>query len=117
MLLAVAAWLFLVLLKCNAEGWTVWRMLGIGSLLGIGYTIDLGAGPMLCLTIGVMLILEPAGRRLLPLAILAGLPWFLLHHVVNYRIGGTFMPGRRRAGVYFCVAGSGCSMHPTSPAT
>ncbi len=92
LLLAAAAWLFLVLLKCNQEGWTSRRMLGIGSLLGISYTIDLGAGPMLCLTIGSLLALESGSRRRLPLAILAGLPWFIFHHFVNYRIGGTFIP-------------------------
>jgi hypothetical protein len=92
LLIAVAAWLFLVLIKCNQEGWTVWRTLGIGSLLGIGYTIDLAAGPMLCVTIGAMLLLERTSRRRFALVVLAGLPWFLFHHIVNYRMGGTFGP-------------------------
>jgi hypothetical protein len=47
---------------------------------------------MLCLTIGCLLLLERASRRQLVLAILAGLPWFAFHHVVNYRMGGTFGP-------------------------
>ncbi len=92
LLLAVAAWLFLVLIKCNQDGWTVWRMFGVGALLGIGYTIDLAAGPMLCVTIGCMLLLERASRGRFALVVLAGLPWFLFHHVVNYQTGGTFGP-------------------------
>jgi hypothetical protein len=64
----------------------------LGTLAGIGYTIDLGAGPMLVLALVAYLVL--ATRRTLVLAqfALAAFPWFMLHHAVNFAIGGTFCP-------------------------
>jgi hypothetical protein len=68
------------------------RLLGLGTLAGLGYTIDLGAGPvLLACTMGVVAY---RCRSFRPLAVfvLAALPWVAVHHAVNYAIGGTFKP-------------------------
>ena len=68
------------------------RLLGLGTLAGLGYTIDLGAGPvLLACTMGVVAYRT---RRLRPLAafVLMALPWLALHHAANYAVGGTFRP-------------------------
>jgi hypothetical protein len=68
------------------------RLLGLGTLAGLGYTIDLGAGPvLLACTMGVVAYRT---RRFRPVAAfaLAALPWVAVHHAVNYAIGGTFKP-------------------------
>jgi hypothetical protein len=86
-----------------------WRLFSkLGFLAGLGYTIDLGTGPVLLLGTFVFVVVcsisrEPqasAGPRArLRLAakrigvfILAAIPWLLLHHALNYAIGGTFEP-------------------------
>jgi hypothetical protein len=71
------------------------RLLGVGALAGLAYTIDLGAGPVIaCGAAGLV-----AYRRRLPgLAVFAGvaLPWVALHHGLNYAIGGTLGPANAR---------------------
>jgi len=96
LLLAVAACLFLGLARVGkaARSGQVSRLhlLGLGMLAGLGYTIDLGAGPiLLASTLGVVAY---RGRGVRPLAvlILGALPWLVLHHAVNYAIGGTLRP-------------------------
>jgi hypothetical protein len=68
------------------------RALGLGALAGLGYTIDLGAGPPLLLAAAALVAYRC--RRLGPLAAFAlgALPWLALHHALNYAIGGTFGP-------------------------
>lgn len=68
------------------------RLLFIGSLAGFGYTIDLGAGPplLVCL-VGVVLYRCRTLSTLIPV-VLAALPWLVLHHSVNYAVGGTMKP-------------------------
>ena len=96
LLLAVAAALFLNLAWLAEEArmrrmpWL--RLIGLGTLAGLAYTIDLGAGPVLLVcTMGVVAY---RCRSFRPLAVflLAALPWVAVHHAVNYAIGGTFKP-------------------------
>jgi hypothetical protein len=90
--LAAAAWLFLLLLQAGQKGWTTRRMLAIGTAAGIAYTIDLGAGPLLFMTVAGLFVVERLSWRQLACAWLAALPWLLFHHAVNWSIGGTFGP-------------------------
>ncbi len=90
--LAAASWLFLLLVSANRDGWTTGRLLGIGSAVGIAYTIDLGAGPSLFVTVAGLLVAERLSRRQIALTWLAALPWFVFHHAVNWSIGGTIGP-------------------------
>jgi hypothetical protein len=67
-------------------------LLSLGTLVGLGYTIDLGTGPVLLLcTVGVVLF---RCRRLAAMIgfTFAASPWLVLHHAVNYSIGGTLKP-------------------------
>ena len=75
-----------------ATGGLWWRTIFLGTLAGLGYTIDLGAGPPLLLAVGAFLAWNV--RRPLPtlLFALATMPWLVLHHALNYAIGGTFGP-------------------------
>ncbi len=70
--------------------WRRWVL--IGTLTGIAYTIDLGAGPGLVLAMGIYLCWRIASWRCLALVGVAALPWLLLHHALNYAIGGTLGP-------------------------
>jgi hypothetical protein len=69
-----------------------WLAFTLGGLAGLAYTIDLGAGPVLLFcTLGLVVY---RCRRFAPvtLFLLAALPWLVLHHAVNYAVGGTFKP-------------------------
>ena len=106
LLLAVAALAFLALLKDVHLGrWSSKRLLWIGTLAGIGYTIDLAAGPLLCLSIGGLLLTCLVRRKDIALVIFAALPWVVTHHIVNYSIGGTFQPANA-VSTYFEWTGS-----------
>jgi hypothetical protein len=93
LLLAVAMALFLLLPRLHApHGPRRRHLLGLGTLAGLGYTLDLGAGPVLLLcTAGLVLhrLRRPAA---LAVFALAALPWLALHHAINYDIGGTWKP-------------------------
>ena len=96
LLLAVAAALLLNLAWLAEEArmrripWL--RLIGLGTLTGLGYTIDLGTGPvLLACTLGVVAY-RCRSFRLLAVFVLAALPWLALHHAGNYAVGGTFRP-------------------------
>jgi hypothetical protein len=96
LLLGIAAALFLALARLAQEGKVgkapKWSMLVLGSLAGLGYTIDLGAGPVLLVcTLAVVTFRCPRVGALRSF-VLAALPWIVLHHVINYLVGGTLKP-------------------------
>ncbi|HEV7225927.1 MAG TPA: hypothetical protein VGN42_24685 [Pirellulales bacterium] len=64
-----------------------------GSLAGLAYTIDQGAGPPL-LVAAAAIVAYRARRRVSALAIfgVAAVPWLAAHHAINYALGGTFKP-------------------------
>jgi hypothetical protein len=125
LLLGVTAALVLALTRLIEEtrqGCVRWRhFLVSGTLAGLAYTIDLGAGPMFLLCTSVLILgcslgREPEAsvgfRACLRLAAkrigifgLAALPWLMLHHALNYAIGGTFRPANANA-EYFLWPGS-----------
>ena len=63
-----------------------------GTLAGIGYTIDLGAGPVLVLCTAGFVLWHTRSLRTVVVLLLCAFPWFLAHHAINYLIGGTFKP-------------------------
>lgn len=69
------------------------RVALVGGLGGLAYTIDQGAGPPLLLAAG-LLVAYRSRWRLGSLAAFAAaaLPWIVVHHALNYAIGGTFKP-------------------------
>jgi hypothetical protein len=96
LLLGVAAALVLNLARLQ-EAWGVergasLRLLGIGTLAGMAYTIDLGCGPVLVVCMCGLLLYRC--RALKPLAIVSAgvLPWVVMHHAVNFAVGGTLQP-------------------------
>jgi hypothetical protein len=96
MLLGVATAMMpeLALLARGAEqGTRQWvRLIALGTLAGLGYTIDLGAGPPLLLCL-LGLVAVRFGRPLPAMTVLlAALPWVLAHHVLNYWVGGSWRP-------------------------
>jgi hypothetical protein len=96
LLLGVMAPLMLGLVRlaeARSAGRMPWGWLaGLGALTGMGYTIDLGFGPVL-LACATALVAWRC-RRPVPVALfaLAALPWLALHHAVNYATGGTMVP-------------------------
>lgn len=119
LLLAVAAALLVALTNLaqrttQAGPRMPWPVLAaIGALVGLGYTIDSGGGPLLLLaTLAVIayrmrsVIFRPARERTfaerkttilsslvaMSLVALAAAPWIIAHHALTYRIGGTLQP-------------------------
>ena len=92
LLLAVAMAIFALLAGGDAGGWSPRRLLAIGTLAGLGYTIDLAAGPLLLACVGVCVAVRT--RRARPLGLVAGTasPWLLLHHAITFAIAGTLRP-------------------------
>ncbi|HMC65084.1 MAG TPA: hypothetical protein VKI65_09090 [Gemmataceae bacterium] len=64
----------------------------LGTLAGFAYNVDLGTGPVLLGSLGLLVIFRC--RRFRPIAVFAAgvLPWFFAHHLFNYWIGGTIQP-------------------------
>ena len=91
LLLAVAAALLVVLVQIGGDE-SAWRRYWLaGFLAGLAYSIDLGAGPAIAL--GAAGLVAYRGR--LPgffRFVAAAVPCFVLHHSLNYAIGGTFGP-------------------------
>jgi hypothetical protein len=93
LLLAIASALTAELAWLSAGHAGVRRLALIGTLAGLGYTVDLGVGPILLFATAILIAIR-FWRR--PAAVLlagcAALPWVALHHMLNYSIGGTFGP-------------------------
>jgi len=105
MLLGVTTLLMLELVRLAHGGRTLGRLLTIGSLAGFGYSIDLGIGPPLWACTLIVVAWRTRWCLGLILCVLASAPWLLLHHVVNYAIGGTIGPANAVAD-YFLWEGS-----------
>ncbi len=72
-------------------------MAGIGLLTGLGYCMDFVLGPLLLIAILPLIIYRcrVIGRRgpgMVSVFFLSALPLIVLHHALNYHIGGTFRP-------------------------
>jgi hypothetical protein len=115
LLLGVAAPLFLALTRLSANidhGKPITWLIGlVGTLVGFGYTIDLGSGPVLLA--GTLVLIGFRCRRVVPVGVflLAAVPWLVLHHAVNYAVGGTFKPANA-VPEYFLWPG--CSFNPNN---
>lgn len=100
-LLAVAAAIALNLARLAKEaggpGVGPMRVLGLGTLAGFGYTMDLGAGAVLLLTTSALVIYRAPRLRCVALFMLAALPWLALHHGINYAISGMIAPANTAA--------------------
>ncbi len=72
-------------------------MAGIGLLTGLGYCMDFALGPLLLIAIFPLLIyrcrvIGRKGPGMVSVFFLSALPLIVLHHALNYHIGGTFRP-------------------------
>src|SRR5262249_6409286 len=65
-------------------------LLGLGTLVGLGYSIDLGAGPVLLVCAGALVAWRCRGLGAVGWLALGAGPWLALHHVGNHAVGGTF---------------------------
>lgn len=96
LLLAVCAalmWQLVVFAQEHTRGkMAVWRLVGVGSLAGIGYVLDLGLGPVLLVSLGIAVVVRTRSIRPLIWFGLGALPWLAAHHALNYAIGGAFKP-------------------------
>jgi hypothetical protein len=92
LLLAVTSWMVVDVAGLAEVGASRWRLLRLGVLAGLGYTFDLGAGPVILVCTTLLVIFRC--RRLGGVAMfaLAALPCLALHHALNYRIGGCWRP-------------------------
>jgi hypothetical protein len=92
---------FLRLAEARAAGRMPWgRIAGLGALTGLGYSIDLGFGPVLVLCAAALAVFRCRRPAAVAVFALAALPWLALHHAVNYAAGGTLVPANAVA-AYF----------------
>lgn len=94
LLLAVAAALMLGmahLAKQTRDGSSLLHA-SLGFWAGLAYTIDLGAGPVLLVCVLGLVVYRVRSVRSVLVYLLAACPWLILHHAVNYAVGGTFRP-------------------------
>ena len=112
LLLAVAVGLLVELtwLARGAGAQTNGRLLRLGALAGLAYGIDLGAGPVLFA--GTLALVAWRCRAIgkVGLFVAATLPGLVLHHALNYAIGGTFKPANAVAD-YFLWPGCPFNEH------
>jgi hypothetical protein len=96
LLLGVAAPLFLGLARLAEEARTgqasQLRVVGLGMLSGLAYSIDLGSGPILLASALALVAYRCRSFKAVLLFALAASPWIAMHQVVNYVIGGTLGP-------------------------
>jgi hypothetical protein len=79
---------------------TIGRAAWLGMLAGLGYTIDLGAGPPLTVAVFGLVAWQTHGStRWWSLAafIVAALPFVATHHAITYAIAGTIGPANAKA--------------------
>lgn len=72
-------------------------MVGMGLLTGLGYSMEFAAGPLLLIAILPLIayrcrVMGRRGLGMVALFLLSALPFIVLHHALNYRIGGTLRP-------------------------
>ncbi|HAA03786.1 MAG TPA: hypothetical protein DCE18_10475 [Syntrophobacteraceae bacterium] len=100
-LLGIAAALMLglhVLVRKLEGGVRPWALVaGLGVLAGLGYTMEFAAGPLLLLSTAPLIawrlrVLRSQGVALAAVYVLAAAPFVILHHLLNYLIGGTILP-------------------------
>jgi hypothetical protein len=112
-LLAITALVLLSLLRlaeANRAGRpSTWHLFGLGTLAGLGYTVDLGAGPVLVVCTLAVALYRDRRWRTAGLFLLGAMPWLALHHAVNYAVGGTWQPANAVPD-YF--QWPGCPFHP-----
>jgi hypothetical protein len=96
MLLGVMAALSLQLTRLAGDitaGTPAWgRLVLLGTLAGLGFNLDFGSGPLLC--VAVFGCIAWRTRRVASLAVfmLAALPWVAAGAGINYAIGGVWKP-------------------------
>jgi hypothetical protein len=69
-----------------------WYVAGLGTLAGLAYTTDLGAGPVFLVCALGLVAYRSRRPGLVAVFIVGFLPWLALHHAINYTVGGTFKP-------------------------
>jgi hypothetical protein len=80
-------------IRPTAGGARFWlRVAWIGLLAGVGYTCDLGGGPLLLMCLLPLIVWRTRRISVIAVLVAAALPWVALHHGVNYAIGGTVRP-------------------------
>ncbi|HMC90732.1 MAG TPA: hypothetical protein VKI17_14340 [Gemmataceae bacterium] len=96
LLLGVTALLLSQLLHLADEvsaGRMPWlRLIMIGTLGGLAYNLDLGAGPVLLMCLFPLVAYRTRRPGSVLLFVMAAAPWLIAHHALNYAIGGTFKP-------------------------
>ncbi|MEA3186603.1 MAG: hypothetical protein QOD99_433 [Chthoniobacter sp.] len=89
-MLAVCSLLFVLL---DDPGFpAIARWVGIGTCAGMGYCIDFGIGAVLVAITLVWAAYHARAVRPIVFVVVGMLPWLALHHWLNGRTGGTWLP-------------------------
>jgi hypothetical protein len=91
-LLAVVALAYLQLLRGRDHPTNTGGPVVIGALIGLGYTLDLAAGPLFMLLTVILIAGRGRSGKAVAVCLGAAAPAVLLHHGVTYAIAGTLLP-------------------------
>jgi hypothetical protein len=81
------------------------RLAVLGTLAGLGYCLDLGAGPPFFVGLLALVVYRCRSAQAAVVFVLSAVPWIALHHGINLWIGGTLWPANAVA-EYFEWPGS-----------
>jgi hypothetical protein len=92
--LGVMSALMLTLLRLpESHGASRWlRLAASGAWAGIGYSLDLGLGPILVTGLFVLTLWRQRSVTALAVVALGAAPWVIGNHILNYAVGGTIKP-------------------------
>ncbi len=82
-------------LQSGARPWGL--VAALGALAGLGYATEYAAGPLLLITAAPLVgwrlrVLGGKGWATAAVFVLSALPFVVLHHLINFHIGGTIRP-------------------------
>ena len=82
----------LIVTIMNPQSLGMRKILISGGLTGFVYALDPAIGPVLVVSLAILVSLQYRSASSVVVMLLAAAPWFLLHHWLNYAIGGGFWP-------------------------
>ena len=92
-LLGPAVWLCVLLATATARGrLSAAAGVGVGTLAGVGYTLDLAVGPALWVILIPLVAVTFRSAAGVGWVLVGGLPWAAAHHALNYQVAGTLLP-------------------------
>lgn len=90
--LAILSGVCLLAVQIAQDGAGWWNLLGLGTLAGLGFNLDLGSGPLLVVAVAGLVWWRTGRLSSTLVCCLAALPWVGAGLGINYALGGVIKP-------------------------